>query len=628
MTDNYPDNALPAPCCGDPANCVRHPHKPKVSAHGKLNRFGELCTGTNCAVHQSLMYRSLWDAEAAEIAAGTAPASSSVPHPVSRGLGDDVANLIHKVSGGKIKPCGGCKKRQAKLNHWFPKGPVEPIQFLQLTAPVRNLVMHVCPIAGNGVWQWNVDQVLNRIDLFNGQRVLTIAEQTKSRQNKYQLDPPGDVLQRFKGVKLDHVLIAPNNETTGEQSHFLPALDLIANVDPRECTFRCHAKGVRYDHSEFPVREWTETMYAVNLDNWDLVQEHLEKFALTGCFKRYGKLGAYKWYYSGAFYWIRHAHAFARDWRHMEASYHGTESWPARHFRRDECGCLFFDKVGRLYSRNYWETKIAPAYQQWEAERTSTMNANPTTVIPPAVTPPASATYDVTLITPTGDRPDAFRLCEQWMERQTFGGSVQWIVVDDGIVPTECTAGQLYLRRKPSNPGESYSRPNRKRRHTLPQNLLAALPHVRGRHVLFIEDDEWYAPDYIATMSKLLESHPLVGEYPARYYYVRPKRYRLLPEHKHCSLCRTGIRATHLNQLQAAIDGDDPSIDMRLWDRFEGHVCRHTSERPLTVGFKGLPGRPSGGGDAASGLPDNDLSRLEEWIGDDVAWYRKFTAAT
>ena len=43
-----------------------------------------------------------------------------IKHPVatkrSRGFGDTVAKAIHKVSRGKIKPCGGCKKRQKKLN--------------------------------------------------------------------------------------------------------------------------------------------------------------------------------------------------------------------------------------------------------------------------------------------------------------------------------------------------------------------------------------------------------------------------------------------------------------------------------------------------------------------------------
>ena len=38
----------------------------------------------------------------------------------SRGLGDTVANVIKKVTFGKVKPCGRCKKRQAKLNKWFP----------------------------------------------------------------------------------------------------------------------------------------------------------------------------------------------------------------------------------------------------------------------------------------------------------------------------------------------------------------------------------------------------------------------------------------------------------------------------------------------------------------------------
>ncbi len=39
--------------------------------------------------------------------------------PPSRGLGDTVAKVVYKISKGKIKPCGGCKKRQGALNRWF-----------------------------------------------------------------------------------------------------------------------------------------------------------------------------------------------------------------------------------------------------------------------------------------------------------------------------------------------------------------------------------------------------------------------------------------------------------------------------------------------------------------------------
>jgi len=35
----------------------------------------------------------------------------------SRGLGDTIAKLTKAVG---IKPCGGCKDRQKKLNEWFP----------------------------------------------------------------------------------------------------------------------------------------------------------------------------------------------------------------------------------------------------------------------------------------------------------------------------------------------------------------------------------------------------------------------------------------------------------------------------------------------------------------------------
>ena len=38
----------------------------------------------------------------------------------SRGLGDTVAKAIHTATGGLVKPCAGCRKRQAKLNQAIP----------------------------------------------------------------------------------------------------------------------------------------------------------------------------------------------------------------------------------------------------------------------------------------------------------------------------------------------------------------------------------------------------------------------------------------------------------------------------------------------------------------------------
>ena len=38
----------------------------------------------------------------------------------SKGLGDTVEKVIRKVTGGKVKPCGKCKKRKEVLNKYFP----------------------------------------------------------------------------------------------------------------------------------------------------------------------------------------------------------------------------------------------------------------------------------------------------------------------------------------------------------------------------------------------------------------------------------------------------------------------------------------------------------------------------
>src|SRR5687767_12331328 len=101
---------------------------------------------------------------------------------------------------------------------------------------------------------------------------------------------------------------------------------------------------------------------------------------------------------------------------------------------------------------------------------------------------------DVSLLTATRGRPEAFRLCERWAERQTFAGHIQWIVVDDGQRPTMCTMGQQYVRREPSL----------SRGCTLADNLLAAIPLIESDKIVFIEDDDWYAADYVEIVSRHL----------------------------------------------------------------------------------------------------------------------------
>ena len=46
--------------------------------------------------------------------------SPSPSRRVSRGLGDTAAKFIKWITFGKVKPCGGCRCRQARLNRLFP----------------------------------------------------------------------------------------------------------------------------------------------------------------------------------------------------------------------------------------------------------------------------------------------------------------------------------------------------------------------------------------------------------------------------------------------------------------------------------------------------------------------------
>ena len=50
-----------------------------------------------------------------------------------------------------------------------------------------------------------------------------------------------------------------------------------------------------------------------------------------------------------------------------------------------------------------------------------------------------------TIITPTGDRPDAFELCCKYVQRQTIK-PVEWIVIDDGETPTTMPDNCNYLK--------------------------------------------------------------------------------------------------------------------------------------------------------------------------------------
>lgn len=225
----------------------------------------------------------------------------------------------------------------------------------------------------------------------------------------------------------------------------------------------------------------------------------------------------------------------------------------------------------------------------------------------------------IQLLTATGARPEAFALCARWMRRQDYAGPVSWIIVDDG--EPECPPPEM-----PAGWSVGVVRPAPRWRlgdNTQARNLLAGLEVASDRHPLFvIEDDDWYAPDYLSAGASWLKEAPLVGEGKARYYNVATRRAQGLNNMRHASLCATIMDGSMLAAFRSAIHARQKFIDLELWRAAPHSRVILGSHR--CVGMKGLPGRGGigmGHSEAFGQQSDTDGSLLRAWVGTDAEVY-------
>jgi hypothetical protein len=208
---------------------------------------------------------------------------------------------------------------------------------------------------------------------------------------------------------------------------------------------------------------------------------------------------------------------------------------------------------------------------------------------------------NLTALTCTYERPAAMELCRKYIDRQTRQPD-QWLVLD-GPEP-------------------------------MPIKVLKAIEsgQVKGEGLVWIEDDDWYHPDWLAWCAKQLESFDIVGQGDAFYYSVRHRWWSECCNVRHAALCQTAITSDLFEYLCNTIKSyDSPFFDTRLWLKDGGrylHMPRNDSER-FVVGIKGMPGKPGYSGEHRSINPEGvhqdwNLIRLEEVIGLDAYAYREF----
>jgi hypothetical protein len=217
--------------------------------------------------------------------------------------------------------------------------------------------MHVWPTEGCTAWRWNCDQVKKRASLFNGKRVIAIAQGGGTED--------ADIVKAYMQDFTDQFIVVQNNPKIREGASFPLLLEQVSNFSDNSFTFYCHAKGARhrggFGNDGSTLHKWTSTMYEKCLDNWDIVKSALEQKAMTGCFKRYGNFktpGNNRWHYSGSFYWFRNKDVFSRNWRKIDNMFFAVESWPGHMFTAAETHCLFVDHCEDLYNLEYWNSII------------------------------------------------------------------------------------------------------------------------------------------------------------------------------------------------------------------------------------------------------------------------------
>ena len=225
----------------------------------------------------------------------------------------------------------------------------------------------------------------------------------------------------------------------------------------------------------------------------------------------------------------------------------------------------------------------------------------------------------LTLLTATGCRPEAWALCERWMARQTYAGPVRWIIVDDGRDAQPVTFQRLGWTLEIVRPSPFW----RLGDNTQARNLLAGLRRVEDTaRLVVIEDDDWYAPDWLQTIADALEGQEMAGESRARYYNVEARVGREMPNERHASLCATAVTGRGIAELRAQCVRAVKFIDLDLWRR---PLKKRLIGGHRVVGIKGLPGRGGIGCGHRSdfkGIADPDGRLLRDWVGtDDAAVY-------
>ena len=216
------------------------------------------------------------------------------------------------------------------------------------------------------------------------------------------------------------------------------------------------------------------------------------------------------------------------------------------------------------------------------------------------------------VVTPTGGRPEGFALCQRWLRAQTYSGHVNWFIVDD------CDP-QTIVQPMPKNWTVEVIRPDVKWKlgqNTQARNMMLLLSKIDSElPVVFVEDDEVYAPSWLQRVSDALETHDLVGQAVSRKYNIATRRAMDKTYSDRSSLCSTAVRGAALRRFRSIAQRGPLLMDMELWKKRQNFILLDGAD---VVSMKCVPGRAgidSGHFASFGEIEDPTGSLLREWIG-------------
>ncbi len=224
-------------------------------------------------------------------------------------------------------------------------------------------------------------------------------------------------------------------------------------------------------------------------------------------------------------------------------------------------------------------------------------------------------------LTPTGMRPEGMALLGEYLNAQTYAGTLTWVIVDDCDPETRVPKMRDLFHVKHIRPDWRW----KPRMNTQVACMKAGLEHVPDDATLLIlEDDDAYLPDYISCMLNAIANAELVGERDSRYYNVATGKWRVLKGKYHSSLASTVCRGAALKKLrELCASGIKKMLDVTLWKTFQGK--KELLSDHNVVGIKGLPGRAGVGIGHRSHFGSVDIDDvLGLWAGEYAENYRIF----